>query len=172
MKTSLALGPGPRAGFSRRPLALLALALCGLAAVALAATTYTAPPPQSSRSDWMTNRYALPQEGLLVVKVTTATVADQSITLDSNLAGYLQRVVATHNGNDASWTLTVTATADGAAIFSQTCNATDDPNSFLANYGTGGIPFAGGLTVSVAGADGGTGDVITVWLYVREAWRR
>ncbi len=152
----------------------LGVGILGLATGAiLAATTYTAPPPASSRSGtWAPNRYATPVDGLLVIDVATTTVADQTIALDSDLAGYLQRIVYSHDGDDSSWKLYVKDAA-GVSIYSDVaCDATADPASAIPNYGTGGVPFAGGLSVQIADADDGTGSVISVRLYIREAWRR
>jgi hypothetical protein len=140
--------------------------------LAWAATTYMAPPPTSARSGAATNRYALPEAGLIVVKVVTVGVADQTIALDPDLAGYLQRIVYSADGTDASWKLTITD-ASGFAVFSDLAiSAVTDPCSVIANYGTRGIPFAGGLSVTIADADDGGGTAATIWLYIEEAWRR
>jgi len=148
------------------------LAVLALVGVALAAITYVGPAPYSSRTDWMTNRYTTPVEGLLAVDVVTPDVNDSSTSLDANLCGYLQRVVFAGDGNDGAWSLTLSDAA-GATVFARTdCNMVNDPCSYVCDYGPGGIPFAGGLTVAVADANDGDGNDIAIRLYVREAWRR
>jgi hypothetical protein len=154
-------------------------------AAAWAATTYVAPPPSSSRSgDWAPNRYAVPVEGLLRIAIVTDDLNDVSIALDSDLAGYLERVVYSMDGNAPSWDLTITD-ADGFAIWADTdANGVTDPCSLAASLsdpgGTefAGVPFAGGLTLAIADANqnrahySGDRNNVTIVLYIREAWRR
>lgn len=145
--------------------------LCLLLAAG-AAATFVAPPPASVRTDWTTNRYALPAEGLLVWDYTTADVNDTSISVDPNLSGYLQRVIFSADGNDGTWSLTVSDAA-GIALFSRTdCNMVNDPCSYVCDYALGGLPFSGGLSVAIADANDGDGNNISLRFYLREAWRR
>ena len=161
-------------------LILAALWVAFLSLEILAATTYTIPTPSGERSDRVTNRYATPIQGMLVVESTTTTQDDQTLTLDSNLSGYLDRVVITHDGNDAAWTLSIKDT-DSVTLFTKAdLNASNDPCSYIVSYpsadGTyyGGVPFSGGLTLTIADANtsGTTNTAIHIKLYVREAWRR
>ncbi len=154
------------------------LLLAAVAAAWAATTTYTAPPPAGSRRDWATNRYASEEQGFLVVDVTTSDINDVTLALDTALAGYLQRVVYSHDGNDSSYKLYIKDAA-GIAIYSDTdANAVNDPCSAVCSYGTGGVPFLGGLSIQIADANqarvhyAGDGNNVTVRLYIREAWRR
>ncbi len=147
-----------------------------LAACLAMATTYTAPVPRSSRTDWMTNRYASPVEGLIVVDWTSADINDVSEALETQLSGYLQRIVWDHDGNDGEWSISV-ADAAGVTIFSDDdANAVNDPCSYVCD--APGIAFHGGLTLSIADANNGRawadgdGTEVTVRLYIREAWRQ
>jgi hypothetical protein len=116
--------------------------------------------------------------------VTTADINDVTIALDEDLAGYLKRVVFSHDGNDTDYTVTVTD-ASGATLFSKAdANALADPYSYAVSHSdTGstefvGVPFAGGLSVQIADANQarafytGDGNNVTVRLYIRESWRR
>jgi hypothetical protein len=145
----------------------------------MATVTYSPAPHYSAHSEPMGSiRYTTPVEGFVVVDVATSGVTDQTIELDDLMAGYLERVVYSHNGNDASWSLTI-ADHEGVTLYSDaTSNAGADPCSYVVTCSDldgnvfGGPPFADGLSVSIADADGGTGDAVSVRLYIREAWRR
>jgi hypothetical protein len=159
--------------------AALLVALAVLTAALVAASSYTAPLPSSSRRvvGWPPNRYAVPIEGLMIVDVNT-TVADQTLALDPDLCGYLERVVIDHNGNDLSWSLRV-KDAHGVQLFAKNAlNAAADPNSYAVSHtdpgGTrfAGVPFFGGLSIRIANANDRAGDAIAIRLYIREAWRR
>lgn len=149
------------------------------AAFLIGATSYTPAAHYSAHSVTSgPGRFTTPVEGFLVIDVATTTVADQTITLDSQLSGYLERIVYAHNGNDASWSLTVTDESGVALYANAAASAAADPYSVIVteedSVGNvyGGVPFSGALSIAIADADGGTGDSITVRLYVREAWRR
>lgn len=159
---------------------LVVALLLGIAMVSWAATTYTAPTSYGERSDRVSHRYATPVQGLMVVEATTTTQSDQTVAIDTNLSGYLDRVTITHDGNDAAWSLSITDT-DAVTLFTKAdLNAADDPCSFIVSFpsadGTyyGGVPFVGGLTLTIADANttGVAATAIHVKLYVREQWRR
>lgn len=150
-----------------------------LACIVCADAVYWPAPHYSAHDDTGSPiRYSTPVEGFLVVDVTTEGVADQTIALDGELAGYLERIVYSHNGNDASWSLTITDHEAVTLYVDAAANAGADPVSRVVviddadGNGFGGPPFAGGLSVTIADADDGTGDAVSVRLYIREAWRR
>lgn len=159
----------------------LIAAVVGLAAVvawAAGTAVVTAPVPSGARSGRATNRFAEPVEGFATVLVTTDGVTDQTVTTDAEMSGYLERVVYSHNGNDAAWTLTVTD-ASGVVLHTDTAaDATSDPHSYIVSASDsagnpyGGVPFVGALSIAISDADGGTGTAVSVLLYIREAWRR
>jgi hypothetical protein len=114
----------------------------------------------------------------MVADIRTADPNDQTLTLDPNLAGYLDRVVIDHTGTDAAWSLTVTDT-DGVTLWSKDdCDA--NTASYILTFPTlegsyiAGIPFAGGVTMAIADANLAGEDVnsIHIKLYLRETWRR
>lgn len=158
---------------------LVPAAVLAGAVLAMAAVTYSPAPHSSAHREPMGSiRYAYPAEGFLVVDVETDGVTDQTIELDELMAGYIERIVYSHDGNDAAWSLTL-ADHEGVTLYSDAAsNAASDPCSYVvtcedaAGNVFGGPPFAGGLSISIADADGGTGTAVSVRLYVREAWRR
>jgi hypothetical protein len=159
--------------------AVLLMLIAVLACIVYADAIYLPAPHYSSHADTGSPvRYSTPVEGFLVVDVTTSGVGDQTIDLDDQLAGYIERIVYSHNGNDASWSLTITD-HEGVTLYADAAaNAGADPVSRVVviddadGNGFGGPPFAGGLSIAIADADDGTGDAVTVRLYIREAWRR
>ena len=157
----------------------IALLVALASIIEAAVTTYSPAPHASSHSTEVGSiRYSTPVEGFLVVDITTSGVTDQTIALDDQLAGYVERVVYSHNGNDASWSLTI-IDHEGVTLYANAAaNASADPYSHVVTCDDvegnpyGGAPFAGGLSVAIADADDGTGDAVSVRLYIREAWRR
>jgi hypothetical protein len=148
------------------PLAFACLFFAGV----LVAATYTAPPPAGAHRDWATNRWAEPVEGLEIVDLVTPDVNDVTLATETDLAGYLQRVVYSHDGDDTAYGIAITDGL-GAEVWARTdCNALADPCSYVAAYG--GVPFADGLRVAVTDANDGDGNNVTVRLYLRHAWRR
>lgn len=165
---------------------LLLLVFLAAAAAVWATATYTAPPPAGSRSAGSTNRYAAPVEGLAWIDIVTDDINDVTIELDPDLAGYLERVSWSHDGNDTSWSLSILDDQGNTLWSTVDANALGDPNTAIAaladEAGTslyGGIPIGGGaLSLVVADANqarahySGDGNAITVRLYLREVWRR
>jgi hypothetical protein len=146
----------------------------------IGAVTYSPPTPLGSRTNWQTVRYSTPVQGLMTAVVDTTTQSNQTITLDPNLSGYLDRITITHDGNDVAWSCTVRDT-DSVTLWSKAdLKATNDHCSYNVSFPDSsgnaipGVPFIGGLSVVIANADttGATATAIHVKLYIWESWRR
>lgn len=139
-------------------------------------TTYTAPSSVTTRSGGSGSRYRAPERGLMVVRHTTDDINDVTEALTdpggrTDISGYLQRVVFSSDGNDGTWSLSITD-ANGATLFARTdCNMVNDPCSYVFNAGAG-VPFVGGLNLVIADANDGDGNDIDVILLIEEVWRR
>ncbi len=123
---------------------------------------------------WSPDRYANAFEGLIYWDHTTEDVNDVTLSLDPLLTGYLERVVAAHDGNAPAWAISVTDSS-GAVLAARTIDADADPCSVVC---CPPVPFAGGLTVAIADANQnrpwvtGDGNDVRIRLYLREVWRR
>lgn len=111
-------------------------------------------------------------DDMYIVSITTDGVTDQSASVAGGVSGTLQRVVFSGDGNDEAYDVSITD-VDGATVFSSTGNSmVTDPYSYVSDYGTGGVPFYGGLTVSLANADDGDGNNVDIRLYIKRPGSR
>lgn len=147
--------------------------LCiAFAAFVAGVTTYVTPGTKTPQ-----NRFYDPHSGVTAVDLAI-TSANQTVSLDSTMAGYLTRIVYWADGTDSAYTITVTDTSSCTLFTKADCTAVGDPYTYVTTIldtsgnSYGGIPFIGGLSVTLADANDGDTTAVNIRLYVSEQWRR
>lgn len=146
---------------------------CLCAAIMVAGTTtYVVPGSNTPKA-----RFYDSHSGLTAVDLAL-TSANQTVTLDSTMGGYLSRIVYWADGTDAAFSITVTDASSYTLFSKSTCTSVGDPYSFVvtspdqAGAAYGGVPFVGGLTVTLADAANSDTTAVNIRLYISEQWRR
>ena len=154
-------------------IAVLLVAACAFCIATATSTSY----PSSGR-------YYNPYTGIVVLDLVTTDINDTTFTVTDPPYGYIDRIVITHDGNDPAYEVSITDASSYDIFDVDDVNAVNDPCSYavsMSDYGStefAGVPYYGGLTITVADANqarafvAGDGNDVTVRLYLREQWRR